>query len=195
MNIGQGGGPNCSLSETGQWQVEQIPAFFKEIPIKKIYCSPLRRTIMTALPLAESKQQRIVLIPEMSEIFNEEWKDYRDYDWEGCAHVTSSFPQADFIATQDLEKQWWPVWPENHAMVRARVQRFFDAELVPYLGTDDHIVVVGHGQSTADLKQIANPGDTIPVYNAGIVEFELDENGVCQSAKVHTEHLGAYVTE
>ncbi|MMZ63896.1 hypothetical protein D1872_261840 [compost metagenome] len=76
-----------------------------------------------------------------------------------------------------------------------RVRSFYDAHIAPDLGTDEHIVVFGHGQSTADLKQIANPGDEIPVYNAGIVKFTMRADGKCESAEVFTEHLGIHVAD
>lgn len=195
MNIKQGGGANCELSPVGYWQAEQIPSFFSDIPIKAIYCSPLRRTILTALPLAQAHQLPIILVPEMSEMFLEEWTDYRDYDWQSCSEIESVYPGVKFIDTHDKSKQWWPVWPEDKRIVGARVQRFYDAHLAPEVGSDDHIVVFGHGQSTADLKRSANPGDKIPVYNAGVVEFVMNSEGKCLSAKVHTDHLGPHVSD
>lgn len=195
MNIGQGGGPNCNLSEIGRWQADQLPPLFGNIPLQAIFCSPLRRVIQTATPLAEAKGLDIVLIPEMSEIFNEEWKDYRDYEWESCGQVLAEFPHAQFADYQDINQRWWPAWPENHAIVRKRVQKFVDAKLKAYYGTDAHIAVFGHGQTTADMKQIANPGDTYPVYNAGVVHFVLDSEGQCESVTLHKDHLGQHVYE
>ncbi|MGZ7442403.1 histidine phosphatase family protein [Paenibacillus sp. TH7-28] len=195
MNVGKGGGANCGLSPIGEWQAEQVPRFFENIPVKAIFCSPLKRAILTAMPLARHKNMRIVLVPQMSEVFYGEWEDYRDYPWESCEKIVSDFPNTVFLHSHDSSRPWWPVWPETFTQVRARVQSFFDTELAPYLGTDEHIVVFGHGQSTADLKQIANPGDIIPVYNAGIVEFVLDNEGTCLSAEVHTGHLGPYVAD
>ena len=195
MNIGQGGGANCRLSEVGEWQAQQLPSFFAEIPIRSIYCSPLQRAIQTASPLARIKQMPIILVPEMSEMFLDLWTDYRDYPWESCEQVVGQNPMTEFIHSHQLASPWWPTWPETKADVRKRVQPFFDAHIVPSLHTDDHIVVFGHGQSTADLKQIANPGDSIPVYNAGVVEFVLTADGQCRSAVVHTAHLGAHVSD
>ncbi|MDQ0090274.1 broad specificity phosphatase PhoE [Paenibacillus anaericanus] len=195
MNVGLGGGANCGLSEIGLWQAEQIPPFFENIPIKSIFCSPLKRAIMTALPLTKFKDMPLILVPQMSEMFFGKWTDYRDYSWESCETIVSDYLGTQFLQSHDTSNQWWPVWPETQADVRVRVQSFFDAEIAPYLGTDEHIVVFGHGQSTADLKQVAKPGDTIPVYNAGIVEFVLDSTGKCLSAEVHTDHLGPHVSD
>jgi len=195
MNIGQGGGANCGLSEVGRWQSEQIPSFFEHIPISTIYCSPLKRVILTATPLAQKKQLPIQLVPEMSEIFPREWLNYRDYPWESCEQIVSAFPITRFVQTHDVSRPWWPKWPEDKTIVRKRVQSFFDLHLAPRLGTDEHIVVFGHGQTTADLKQIANPGDTFPVYNAGVVHFVLNDLGQCESANVHTNHLGPHVSD
>lgn len=195
MNIGQGGGANCELSDIGRWQVEQIPSFFRNINIKAVYSSPLRRAIHSALPLARCCGLPVTLVPEMSEMFLEKWTDYRDYKWQSCGELESGYDNVSFIQTHDKDKSWWPVWPETPSSVRVRVRSFYDAHIVPELDTDSHIVVFGHGQSTADLKQIANPGDTIPVYNAGIVEFIMNSAGTCESANVHTDHLGAHVSD
>ncbi|ASA25887.1 histidine phosphatase family protein [Paenibacillus donghaensis] len=195
MNIGQGGGANCGLSDIGRWQAQQIPDFFQNIKIKTIYCSPLRRAIVSALPLAHFCNLPIILVPEMSEMFLEEWTEYRDYEWQSRIEIVSGYHNVRFIHTHDQNEQWWPVWPEKPSAVRVRVQSFYDDHLAPELSTENHFVVFGHGQSTADLKQIANPGDTIPVYNAGIVEFVMDSAGLCKSAVVHTEHLGIHVSD
>lgn len=195
MNIGKGGGADCELSAIGYWQAEQIPSFFRNIKVRVIYCSPLRRAILSALPLARFCNLPVILVPEMSEMFLEPWTYYRDYEWQSCAQIESGYQNVRFIHTHDESKRWWPVWPEVPSSVRVRVQSFYDAHIAPELGTDEHIVVFGHGQSTADLKQIANPGDLIPVYNAGIVQFVMNAAGKCESAVVHTEHLGVHVSD
>ncbi|MBA9083658.1 broad specificity phosphatase PhoE [Fontibacillus solani] len=194
-NIGKGGSADCDLSEIGYWQVEQIPSFFQNIKVKVIYCSPLRRALHSALPLARACNLPVTLVPEMSEMFLDQWTEYRDYDWQSCDQIESVYENARFIHTHHKSKQWWPVWPEDKRAVRVRVQSFYDAHIAPDLGTDEHIVVFGHGQSTADLKQIANPGDMIPVYNAGIVKFTMNADGKCESAEVFTEHLGIHVSD
>lgn len=195
MNLGQGGGPNCHLTELGQWQAQQLPLFFNDISLQAIFSSPLRRVIQTATPVAKAKRLDIVLIPELSEIFNEEWKDYRDYEWETCNQILEEFPHARFVEYQDIQRSWWPVWPENQPAVRKRVQAFMDDKLTAFYGTDAHIAVFGHGQTTADLKQIVNPGDIHPVYNAAVVHYELDSEGQCKEVSLHTGHLGQHVYE
>ncbi|KWX75897.1 phosphoglycerate mutase [Paenibacillus riograndensis] len=195
MNVGQGGGANCLLTAIGKWQAEQIVQFFKNIHVDAIYTSPLDRSIMTSIPLASDKQLPLTLVPEMSEMFLTEWSYYRDYPWDSCRRLLERIPNSKWIASHDQAKPWWPAWPEDKGLVRKRVQVFYDKHIAPLWGTDANIVVFGHGQSTADLKQLANPGDTIPVYNGGVVEFLLNASGSCESAKVHTEHLGPYVSD
>lgn len=195
MNIGQGGGANCLLSDLGRWQAEQVVQFFKTIRTKAIYSSPLDRSVMTAAPLARDKQLPLVLVPEMSEMFLTEWTYYRDYPWDSCDQLVKRIPNSEWIASHDRSQSWWPKWPEDKGKVRERVKVFYDRHIAPLWGTDEHIVVFGHGQSTADLKQLANPGDTIPVYNAGVVEFVLNAEGRCEAAKVHVEHLGPHVSD
>ncbi len=195
MNIGQGGGPNCDLTELGGWQAQRLPTFFREIGLDAIYCSPLRRVIQTAAPLAKAKEMEIVLIPEMSEIFNEAWTDYRDYNWESCSQIEKEFPDARFAEHQNKRRRWWPSWPEHEADVRKRVQVFVNNQLAPLLGTEAHVAVFGHGQTTADLKRIIHPEDSYPAYNAAVAHYELDAAGICISAALHTGHLGRHVYE
>lgn len=195
MNINQGGGANCLLSDIGKWQAEQVVRFFKTIRVNIIYSSPLDRSIMTSTPLALDKKLPIVLVPEMSEMFHAEWSYYRDYPWDSCSQMLKRIPNSEWIASHDQSKPWWPKWPEDKNAVRERVKVFYDKHIAPLWGTNENIVVFGHGQSTADLKQLANPGDKIPVYNGGVVEFLLNADGHCEAAKVHTEHLGSYVSD
>jgi broad specificity phosphatase PhoE len=193
-NIGQADIPNAGLSELGIWQAAQIPSFFRSIQPKALYCSPLRRVIETATPLHLERGVPLTLIPEMAEIFNGAWLDYRDYAWESCQQIEDQFPYARFIDTHDPLLKWWPDWPESEKMVRQRVQRFVEHTIASYLGTKEHIVIFGHGHTVADLQALICPESAFPTHNAAIMSFELDAQGSCVSALFHTDHLGSKLT-
>lgn len=192
-NIRQARTPNCGLSPLGAKQAELVADFFMDIPIKVIYSSPLSRAIQTALPLAKSINQPIVLAPDMAEIFKHTWtEDERNYAWESCRQIETAYPEARFIEGFDRNSQWWPVWPELQNDVERRVGRFLKSVLSCYYGTDANVVVFGHGASTSRLRMQVCPEAVSPKLestNAVIFEYELNKAGNCLNYQVHSKFL------
>jgi broad specificity phosphatase PhoE len=193
-NIGKQITPNCGLSTLGEEQSQSLIKFFESIKIDVIYSSPLKRTIQTATPLAKSKLLPILLVPEMCEIFNEEWIDHRDYEWESCKQITSEYSRVQFIEAHNTTNKWWPDWPETTERVMERVNHFYNTELERYIGTDKKIVVFGHGHTTGDLKKIVCPSNDSSTPNAGVFEYEIDSTGYCKRSQIGLDHLGEKVT-
>lgn len=192
-NVKQSDEADCSLSKRGELQALSLPVFFENIRIDKIFSSPLRRTILTASPLAKRKKLPIVLVPELAEFFNLEWTAYRDHQWLPCQALVSGYEGTRFVESHDPKRNWWPVWPEARDAVGERVVRFYNRELTPLLGTDERIAVFGHGATTNDLKELVYPHADYPplagATNAVIYEFELGSGGICESFRVHSGHL------
>lgn len=69
-NLQQHRTPDDGLSPLGYQHADLIPAAFAGVPVSVIYCSPFRRTIETATPLARAQGLRLTLVPELSEIFD-----------------------------------------------------------------------------------------------------------------------------
>jgi broad specificity phosphatase PhoE len=68
--------PGVHLNEEGRAQAEELAERLKRIPIDAIYCSPLERTVETALPLANLFGLELHTSEELLEI---------DIgDWTGC---------------------------------------------------------------------------------------------------------------
>lgn len=192
-NIGLADTPNSVLSKLGEEQALTIPGFFKEKEVDIIFSSPFRRVIKTAIPLAKYKKMPIKLVPEMCEHFNEDWKDYRDHQWESCETIVGEFENVEFIESFKGEK-WWPTWPEKNSDVRQRVQRFYDTTLKKLFKENKTVVVFGHGHTTGDLAKIVCPDSEYETPNAMILEFEINAEGECVNSTSHLNHLKEKIT-
>lgn len=192
LNIGIGKTPNVGLSDFGKKQADCIRKFFGGKDVDVIYCSPFKRVIETALPLAQEKELPIILAPEMCEFFHEHALDYRDYHWELTTDIMNEFPLARFHEKQTAP-QWWPAWPEQQEDVTQRVTNFYENEIIGrHLNSDRTIIVFGHGATTGELKGLVNSETMNPCPNAGIYEYEINANGECMDYQAHLEHLGEY---
>lgn len=191
LNIGIGKTPNVGLSDFGKVQADCIRRFFEEKAVDVIYCSPFKRVIETALPLAQDKGLPIILAPEMCEFFHEHALDYRDYQWELTHDITNEFPLARFSDKQTAP-QWVPAWPEQQQDVTQRVTRFYENEIARHLNSDCNIIVFGHGATTGELKGLVDIETMNPCPNAAIYEYEINADGKCMDYQAHLEHLGEY---
>jgi len=63
------------LNEKGQWQAAQVALFLREVPIDRVFSSPLQRPWQTALAIqAFHPQVRITPVPELAEICHGAWE-------------------------------------------------------------------------------------------------------------------------
>jgi probable phosphoglycerate mutase len=188
-NIQQHRTPDDGLSPLGKQQAELLPEAFAQIPLSVIFCSPFRRVIETATPLARSRGLRLTLVPELSEIFDSEVR--RDHAWETAGQIESTYPHAAFTLRHRSGERWWPVWPEREEIeVRQRVQRFYTSDIVPLLGTDAHVAVFGHGATTGQLRELLEPGSgKAEQANAAVHAFVLDRDGQVVSKRLIIGHL------
>lgn len=188
-NIGQHKTPNDGLSPLGFKQAERIPRYFANIPLTHLFCSPFTRVIQTALPLAGTACLPITLVPELSEIFDNEER--RDFTWMSASEIEDTFPDASFIPAYDRGTPWWPAWPEREEHeVRERVTLFYERDLLPLLKSNASVAVFGHGATTWQLKNIVWPEDRTAQHgNAVIHHYAFDSNGVCQHHRIVEEHL------
>ncbi|MCC2683532.1 MAG: phosphoglycerate mutase [Paenibacillaceae bacterium] len=192
-NIGQTEVANCDLSDRGKIQAERLVPFFEKIALTRIYSSPFKRTIQTALPLAGNKGLPIILVPDMREIFNQAWANLWEYDWEDCAEIESMFPGTKFIESHDKARQWWPAEAEEADHVQERTGRFLRQELLPLAGGNERVAVFGHGASTNQLRRQICPDAAFPKIdfntNAVIYEYRLDDRGECVEYNIHYQHI------
>lgn len=69
--------PGVHLNDNGRQQAQAIADLFKPIKLKAIYASPLDRTMETAQPLAEMKNQEVIPAPGIGEIHFGTWEGKR----------------------------------------------------------------------------------------------------------------------
>lgn len=179
-NTGKGITPNDGLSDLGERQAAWLAEYYKDIPVTHMFSSAFLRVIQTAAPTASVKNIQLVLIPELSEIFNAHAVHRRDFPYDSCAKMEQDYPFAKFTEHHDRNLKWWPDWPETQEVeVTKRVNVFYQRELVPLLDTDAHVIVFGHGATTAALRRFILPEDTHEPENAVIFACELDKDGKC----------------
>lgn len=195
LNVGESNSPNSGLTNTGKHQAKSLIDLFSDIQIDFIYSSPLKRVIQTAYPLALNKDKQILLVPMMSEFFNEDWTNYRDYSWESCMEITNEFKETKFISSHNTGENWWPVWPETETDVYKRVVSFYREEILKYKDLDVNIIIFGHGQTTNDLKKAINENDSTPCPNAGVFKYKIDSNGHCITQIEILSHLEVKIVD
>jgi broad specificity phosphatase PhoE len=64
---------DIGLNAKGQQQATRVKDFFRDTSIAAIYCSPLRRCMETARPVAEEKGIEIEVMPGLMEVDMGEW--------------------------------------------------------------------------------------------------------------------------
>jgi broad specificity phosphatase PhoE len=178
-NVGRGRTPDDGLTDLGKQQASLLAEYFMNIPVTHMFSSPFTRVIQTAAPTALAKGIQLVLIPELSEIFDAVHR--RDHPYAGCEEMEQTHPYANFTRHHDRNTKWWPDYPETQGVeVRQRVEVFFQRELVPLLGLDTHVLVFGHGATTGELRRLVHPDDTgEQPGNAVIFQCKLDGDGRC----------------
>jgi broad specificity phosphatase PhoE len=118
--------------------------------VRAIYSSPFRRSIETAMPLAERLNLEIRVRPDIVEHF-----------WEGFANLQHFQP----CTLEQLTGAWsrvrldpalpagcwdWPTWPESVETLAARMRKFVDHLKVTWGDhNDDAVVVFSHGAPVA----------------------------------------------
>ncbi len=64
---------DAGLNETGHGQAARVKDFFRDMRLAAVYCSPLRRCMETARPVAEEKGLEIQVMPGLMEVDMGEW--------------------------------------------------------------------------------------------------------------------------
>ena len=192
-NIQQTDHPDCGLSPQGEQQVERIVPYFDSVPVDQIWSSPLKRTIQSATPLAKRKGLNIQLFPELTETFDHKRKVYAEYDWDPLEQIVERYPITWYDRENTPHDEWWPVWPETGHDVMDRVKALYAERVKPYLDTDQHIVVFGHGATTRRLRTVVCERDPQHLEqgtdNAVICAYHLDSNGECLAYEIYTDHI------
>jgi probable phosphoglycerate mutase len=107
------GGTEVDLSEEGRWQVSCLAGRIPEDVAPVIYCSPMRRTVETALILAKRFQHTLQPRDGLREIHHGRWETLRR------AEVEARYPE-EYAAWQEDPFTFAPEGGESGLMVMAR---------------------------------------------------------------------------
>ncbi len=173
-NAGLSGGADCVLSDPGCRQVERLTDRLARAGVRAIYSSPLRRAILTAMPLAERLDLPVWVRPDIVEHF-----------WSGFSNLEDFEPGT----LQDLAKVWprvvldpalpagcwgWPVWPESVETMAGRMRRFVEHLKAAWTGADDVVAVFSHGAPVARGLEAWIIDEVGPEYRFGIVNATVN---------------------
>lgn len=174
-NAGLSDGPDSGLSDAGKWQARRVADRLAGAGVRAIYSSPLRRSIETAMPLAERLDLEIRIRPDIAEHF-----------WEGFTNLQHFQP----CTLEELARTWprlrldpalpagcwdWPIWPESVETLAARMRKFVDHLKVTWGDdNDDTVAVFSHGAPVArglEAWIIDRPG---PEYRFAIANATIN---------------------
>jgi 2,3-bisphosphoglycerate-dependent phosphoglycerate mutase len=149
-NAGRSNLPDSALSDLGRRQASQVADRLARVHVCAIYSSPFRRSIQTAMPLAQRLGLTIRIRPDIVEHF-----------WAGFANLEHYVPGS----VQDLVAAWpgteldpvvpagagdWPVWPESVEALANRMRRFVEHLKRTWGDTGEETVAVfSHGAPVA----------------------------------------------
>ncbi len=135
------------LSPKGFQQRKNLFFHLQTVPLVKIYCSSLQRTLQTALPLSEEKEIPIITIPDLNEaklgVFEGEHKvNFAD---EHSRDMYQAFLKDEINITL-------PGGGENLRAVHDRVQKPLQ-KIMHSITQDGHLLVVAHRNVNKMLVQ------------------------------------------
>ena len=135
------------LSPKGFQQRKDLFFHLQAVPLVKIYCSSLQRTLQTAQPLSEEKEIPIISIPELNEA--------KLGVFEGEHKVNFSDEQSRLMYEAFLKDEINTTLPgggENLKAVYARIQKPLQ-EITRSVAQDGHVLVIGHRNVNKMLVQ------------------------------------------
>lgn len=169
------------LTEEGIQNLNDTAEALKNVPYRRIYCSPLYRALHTAQLIAR-EQTEIIPVRELIE-FNFGDLDGRHFE-----------PIQDFVRKKHVDMDYHAMHGENKEDVKRRVglavHRIYDEH-----NDGDTVVLVAHGTlyyllvegffgyTRAQLEAIAQSKNQKPTPNGGIASF------VCENGKFKDLHI------
>lgn len=171
------------LTETGEKQAALLGPFLGELPIKRLYCSPMLRTMQTVKPVADALKQAPSVWIDLHEhggIFERKGHNAEAVGHPGLgrAQMAQQFPgfQLDGIG----EDGWWFGGEEDRAGCHARAARVLEElhRMAQELAKDEPVAAVSHGTFMDSLlKTIVGrlPGNEFYFnhHNTGITRIDF----------------------
>lgn len=155
-------GVDASLNDVGRKQAEEIAPIVKELPIKKVYRSPLKRVGETHAIITQNLFYETVIVDEFSECPENMWEKF--VDWEKHTHK--------------------PPFCSEMTSFRKRVEIGL-AHV--FRETGPHLVVAHGGVHWMIAHILDVPGYNRRIPNCGLVYFYQDSNKVFQAKLLHVK--------
>lgn len=181
---------DIGLNEKGLEQARRVVDFFRGIELKAVYCSPLKRCLQTAAPVAEAQGLQVEVMDGLMEVDMGEWdgRSIRElFEKEGEA-VGNWMRNPSSVAIPG---------GEDFAAVRERVMAAVDRITTLNPGRD-HVLVVTHGGPIRGvlceaLRMDLDSMFRIQIDLASVSAVKYYEGGIRDSATVtlvnETYHL------
>lgn len=191
------------LTDLGELQAKMLGDHAHALPLTRLYCSPMLRTLQTAQPLARSlgiHPSVWVDLHEQGGVFHRPGSDSKSVGLPGLkrSEMRELFP--DYQLDTVGEKGWWRGGEEDLPSCHARAIRVADKlhSMAKDQAKDDCIGAVSHGTFMdcllkALLGRLPGTGLYFNHQNTGVtrVDFETGEKGTTVYVRYtnRTEHL------
>jgi probable phosphoglycerate mutase len=154
------GSTDSPLNQTGIRQAEKMAStIIKKYPsISKIYSSPLKRTLNTALALSAQF--------DLEPVLHSGLKEYSVGEWEGHDYAVI-INDYQFMASLEKDNDFAPPGGDSLNEVRDRILASFEEIKVKHPG--EHIAIVSHGAAIAIALSFIFKGQAFPFY-----EYHMD---------------------
>ena len=192
------------LTDLGALQAQRLGEHAHALPLTRLYCSPMLRTLQTAQPLARSlgiDASVWVELHEQGGVFHRPGSDAKSVGLPGLKRSEMSKLFPDYQLDSVGENGWWSGGEEDLPSCHARAIRVADRlhRMARELESDECIGAVSHGTFMdcllkALLGRLPGKGLYFNHQNTGVtrVDFETNANGVTIFVRYtnKTGHLG-----
>ena len=166
--------------------------------ISRFYCSPMRRALQTAQPVAAALGLRAEIwlgLHELTGLWHDEGdgRGARGFPGLTRAEVEEQFP--DFVISPDFaDDGWWNRPPETEAEYLPRLKRVAQNLRTMAMGTDEHVAIVTHGTaSNYILHGLLGSKEYEKIYfnhaHTGMSSLTIRENETTLRYQNRVEHL------
>jgi broad specificity phosphatase PhoE len=150
-NVGLTEHLDSPLTPLGRRQAARAAERLKDAGITRIFVSPLRRTLETAAPICAAIYAPAELYPDVCEFFADER--YHVFPGLLAEELRGGFPWVTLGESFPGDGPWWPCGVEDRPTLYARAARVRDALVQAYGETDEHILIVTHGDPLKSLME------------------------------------------
>ena len=190
-------GEHLSRDTASSEQPQPPPMDRSGFAITRLFCSPMRRALQTAQPVAAALGLRAEIwldLHELGGIRHDEGdgQGARSFSGLSRAEVEQSFP--GFVIPEDFaDTGWWDPPPEGDQYL-ARLERVVQALRAMARTTDEHIALITHGSAASCLLHAllgsnAHEDFDFNHSNTGITSLTFRENQITLRYQNRLEHL------